>query len=70
MLTRFREMGQKYYTREILSDFVVYGNANDVKKRLQEYIDSGVNHFILSDFSPNLEYSFDVLTKEIINSFK
>ena len=70
MLTRFREMGQKYYTREILSDFVVYGNADDVKKRLQEYIDSGVNHFILRDFSPNLEYSFDVLTKEIINSFK
>lgn len=70
MMTRFREMGQKYYTREILSDFVVYGNADDVKKRLQEYIDSGVNHFILRDFSPDLEYSFNVLTKEIISSFK
>ena len=70
MMTRFREMGQKYYTREILSDFVVYGTAADVKKRLQEYIDSGVNHFILRDFSPDLDYSFDVLTKEIIGSFK
>jgi len=70
MLARFREMGQKYYTREILSDFVVYGNAGDVKKRLEEYINSGVNHFILRDFSPDLEYSFDVLTKEIIHSFK
>ncbi len=70
MLARFREMGQKYYTREILSDFVVYGTAGDVIKRLQEYIDSGVNHFILRDFSPDLEYSFDVLTKEVIDSFK
>jgi len=70
MMTRFREMGQKYYTREILSDFVVYGTAEDVKKRLQEYIDSGVNHFILRDFSPDLDYSFDVLTKDIIGSFK
>ena len=70
MLTRFREMGQKYYTREILSDFVVYGNAEDVKNRLEEYINSGVNHFILRDFSPDLEYSFNVLTKEVINSFR
>jgi len=69
MLARFREMGQKYYTREILSDFVVYGTAEDVRKRLQEYINSGVNHFILRDFSPDLEYSFEVLTNEIINSF-
>jgi len=69
MLSRFREMGQKYYTREILSDFVVYGTAEDVRKRLQEYIDSGVNHFILRDFSPDLVYSFEVLTNEIINSF-
>lgn len=70
MMRKFREMGRKYYTREILSDFVVYGNAEDVKKRIREYMDSGVNHFILRDFSPDLEYSFEVLTKEIINSFR
>ena len=70
MLGKFREMGQKYYTREILSDFIIYGTAEDIKKRLQEYIDSGVNHFILRDFSPDLEYSFSVLSGEIIPSFR
>lgn len=70
MLAKFREMGQKYYNREILSDFIVYGTAEDVILRLREYIDVGVNHFILRDFSPDLEYSFNVLTKQVINSFK
>ena len=70
MLTKFREMGQKYYTREILSDFVIYGTAEDVKTRLEEYINSGVNHFILRDFSPDLDYSFDVLTKQVLPSFR
>jgi len=69
MLTKFREMGQKYYTRDILSDFVIYGTAKDVKARIEEYVGCGVNHFILRDFSPNLDYSFDVLTKEILPFF-
>ena len=63
-------MGQKYYTREILSDFVIYGTAEDIKVRLEEYIKSGVNHFILRDFSPNLDYSFDILTKQVLPSFR
>ena len=70
MLAKFREMGQKYYTREILSDFVIYGTAEDIKVRLEEYIKSGVNHFILRDFSPNLDYSFDILTKQVLPSFR
>ena len=70
MLKRFREMGQKYYTREILSDFIIYGNANSVVKRLEQYINSGVNHFILRDFSPDLDYSFEVLTKKVLPAFK
>ncbi len=66
MLSRFREMGQKYYTKEILSDFVIYGTADDTKKRINEYVGAGVNHFILRDFSPDLHYSFNVLSQEII----
>ena len=69
MLVKFREMGQKYYTREILSDFVLYGSADDIKKRLNEYIDVGVNHFILRDFSPDKSYSFEVLSKEVVPYF-
>lgn len=66
MLKRFREMGQRYYTREILSDFVIYGTADDVRKRLDEYIKAGVNHFILRDFSPDPGYSFKVISEKII----
>ena len=67
MLAKLKQMGEKYYTREILSDFVIYGTADDVKKRLNEYVAAGVNHFILRDFSPDLEYSFEVLSKEIVS---
>ncbi|MGI9533629.1 MAG: LLM class flavin-dependent oxidoreductase [Thermodesulfobacteriota bacterium] len=70
MLKKFREMGQKYYTREILSDFIIYGTAEDVKTRLDEYINCGVNHFILRDFSPDLEYSFNILTRQVLPSLR
>ena len=70
MLTRFRQMGEKYYTREILSDFVIYGTARDAIKRFEEYIEAGVTHFIIRDFSPDLEYSFDVLAGEVTGHFK
>lgn len=69
MLIKLREMGEKYYTREILSDFTLYGTAGDIIERLNEYIDVGVNHFILRDFSPDKEHSFGVLSKDIIPHF-
>jgi len=70
MLTRFRQMGEEYYTREILSDFVIYGTARDAVKRFEEYIEAGVTHFIIRDFSPDLEYSFNALSREVIGHFK
>ncbi len=70
MLTRFRQMGETYYTREILSDFVIYGTAGDAIKRFEEYIEAGVTHFIIRDFSPDLEYSFNTLAGEVISHFK
>ena len=70
MLTRFRQMGETYYTREILSDFVIYGTAGDAIKRFEEYIEAGVTHFIIRDFSPDLEYSFNALSGEVINHFR
>ena len=69
MLKRFREMGEKYYTKEILSEFVIYGTAADARKRFAEYADAGVTHFIIRDFSPDPEYSFNALSKEIIGKF-
>ncbi|MGH7889549.1 MAG: LLM class flavin-dependent oxidoreductase [Thermodesulfobacteriota bacterium] len=70
MLRKFREMGAKYYSREILLDFVIAGSREDVVKRIQEYVEAGVNQFIFRDFSPDRKKSFKVLTKEILPYFR
>ncbi len=69
MLSKFRQMGEKYYTREILSDFVIYGTADEAIKRFEQYVEAGVNHFIIRDFSPDLRYSFDALSGKVKNYF-
>jgi alkanesulfonate monooxygenase SsuD/methylene tetrahydromethanopterin reductase-like flavin-dependent oxidoreductase (luciferase family) len=70
MLGKFREMGAKYYTREIVLDFVIAGSKKDVIKRLEEYVEAGVDHFILRDFSPDRKKSLKVLTKEVLPYFR
>ncbi|MBF8303155.1 MAG: Coenzyme F420-dependent N5,N10-methylene tetrahydromethanopterin reductase-related flavin-dependent, partial [Candidatus Dadabacteria bacterium] len=70
MLRRFREMGARYYSREIVLDFVITGSKKDVINKIEEYIRSGVNHFILRDFSPDRKKSFRVLSKEILPYFR
>ncbi len=70
MLRKFREMGAKYYSREIVFDFVIAGSKQDAIKRFEEYIKAGVNHFILRDFSPDRKKSFRVLSKEILPYFR
>lgn len=70
MLRKFREMGAKYYSREIVLDFVIAGSKGDVIKRIEEYAEAGVNQFILRDFSPDRKKSFKILTKEILPYFR
>ncbi len=70
MLKRFREMGKKYYSREILLDFVIAGSKRQVIERMEQYIRAGVDHFILRDFSPDRKRSYRALTKEIIPYFR
>ena len=70
MLTKFREMGKKYYTRDIVLDFVIAGSKDDVTKRIEQYIDAGVDHFFFRDFSPDKEKSVEVLSKEILPYFR
>jgi phthiodiolone/phenolphthiodiolone dimycocerosates ketoreductase len=70
MLQKFREMGDKYYTRDIVLDFVIAGSKEDVKRRLEEYVDVGVDHFILRDFSPDKAKSVEILSKEVIPHFR
>jgi alkanesulfonate monooxygenase SsuD/methylene tetrahydromethanopterin reductase-like flavin-dependent oxidoreductase (luciferase family) len=70
MLKKFKEMGQKYYSREIVMDFIIAGSKQDVIKKMEDFIDVGVDHFFLRDFSPDKEKSFDILSKEILPYFR
>lgn len=70
MLRKFKEMGDKYYSRDLVLDFVIAGSKEDVVKRLEEYVDAGVEHFILRDFSPDRTHSFKVLSQEVIPYFR
>ncbi len=65
MTGKFREMGEKYYTREMLEDFVIFGTPEEVSRRIEEYEKAGVNHFIFRDFSPDREYSLKTLSEII-----
>jgi alkanesulfonate monooxygenase SsuD/methylene tetrahydromethanopterin reductase-like flavin-dependent oxidoreductase (luciferase family) len=70
MLRKFKEMGEKYYSRDIVMDFVIAGSKQDVIKRIEEYIEAGVGHFFLRDFSPDKQKSFDIISKEIMPYFR
>lgn len=63
------ELG-KLYSKEAVLDFTLSGSAKDCIKRIEEYIDAGVNHFLLHDFSADREWSYSVLTDEVIPYFR
>ena len=70
MLGKFREMGEKYYSREIVMDFAIAGSVNDVIKRIEEYIKAGVDHFVFRDFSPDRNMSLKALSRKIMPYFR
>jgi alkanesulfonate monooxygenase SsuD/methylene tetrahydromethanopterin reductase-like flavin-dependent oxidoreductase (luciferase family) len=70
MLRKFREMGQKYYSRDMVMDFIIAGSKQEVIKKMEDYIEAGVDHFFLRDFSPDKEKSFDIISKEILPYFR
>jgi len=63
------ELG-KLFSKKAVFDFNLLGSAKDCIKRLEEYIDAGVKHFIIHNFSPDPELSFKILTNEVIPSFR
>lgn len=70
MIKRFREMGSRYYSRDIVEDFVISGSKKDAIEKIERYIKAGVTHFIFRDFSPNRKASLNSLAKEIIPYFR
>ena len=69
MLRKFKEMGEKYYSRELMLDFIIAGSKAEVIKRLESYVEAGVDHFILRDFSPDRAHSFKIISQVIIPYF-
>ncbi len=70
MIKRFREMGAKYYSRDIVEDFVISGSKADVIKKIERYIVAGVTHFIFRDFSPDRQASLRALSTDILPYFR
>ncbi len=60
----------KLFPKEAVFDFTLSGSAKDCIKRIEEYIEAGVNHFLLHNFSVDLEWSYKVLTEEVIPYFR
>ena len=70
MIRRFREMGAKYYSRDIVEDFVISGSKRDAIKKIESYVTAGVTHFIFRDFSPDRQASLRALSKDILPYFR
>jgi len=54
----------------MVMDFIIAGSKQDVIKKMEDYIEAGVDHFFLRDFSPDKEKSFDIISKEILPYFR
>lgn len=67
---KFRELG-KFFPREAVLDFTITGSKKDCIKKIEEFIDKGVRHFVLFyRFSPDPEKTLRIYAKEIIPYFK
>ena len=58
------------FSKEAVFDFTLSGSANDCIKRIEEYIDAGVNHFLIHNFSADPDWSYEVLTERVIPFFR
>jgi len=66
---RIIEQG-KLFPKEAVFDFTLSGSAKDCIKRIEEYIEAGANHFLIHNFSADPEWSYKVLTEEVIPYFR
>jgi alkanesulfonate monooxygenase SsuD/methylene tetrahydromethanopterin reductase-like flavin-dependent oxidoreductase (luciferase family) len=58
------------FSKEAVFDFTLSGSAKDCIKRIEEYIEAGVDHFLIHNFSADREWSYKVLTEEVIPYFR
>jgi len=66
---RIIEQG-KLFPKEAVLDFTLSGSPRDCIRRIEEYIDAGANHLLIHNFSADREWSYKVLTEEVIPYFR
>lgn len=66
---KFIDQG-KLFSKEAVFDFTISGSAKDCIRRIEEYIEARVNHFLIHDFSADREWSYKVLTEKVIPYFR
>jgi alkanesulfonate monooxygenase SsuD/methylene tetrahydromethanopterin reductase-like flavin-dependent oxidoreductase (luciferase family) len=66
---RIIEQG-KLFSKEAVFDFTLCGTAKDCIKRVEEYIEAGANHLLIHNFSAEREWSYNVLTEEVVQYFR
>jgi len=54
---------------DLIDDFAICGNKNDVEESLERYRKAGVERIIFQDFSPDKEKAFKIFSK-VIESFR
>lgn len=69
MKAKFRVLGT-YIPREVVLDFIIAGAKDDCIRRFEEYINHGVEHFVIHDFSPDPEEAFRTLAQEVVPYFR
>ena len=66
---KFRDLG-KFFPRDAVIDFTITGSKKECIKKIENYIEKGVKHFVLFHyFSPDPDKAMDIYAKEIIPYF-
>lgn len=60
----------RHFSKEAVFDFTLSGSARDCIRRIEQYIDAGVTHFILHNFSADPDSSGRVLSEKVIPYFR
>jgi alkanesulfonate monooxygenase SsuD/methylene tetrahydromethanopterin reductase-like flavin-dependent oxidoreductase (luciferase family) len=60
----------KQFSKEAVLDFTISGSERDCIRRIEEYIDAGVNHLLIHNFSADPDWSYKVLTERVIPHFR
>lgn len=60
----------KSLPEDIITDFCIVGTPNDVREKIEDYVDAGVNHFVFVNLGPDPKFVGNVLLERVYPSFQ